>query len=208
MGDPLPVVSGPHLFYAVINIPGGMALVQQFWSDIELNIWTGDWIALMTDADPATGVDKSTSDPKELVMDTGSTGIEFSVIGAIVRSDAGGLEFSSQPFDVNLVIGPIVFKLNGAVISGSILLDAAAGLSRWDGQLAMESMYYSSGSQEGTYTAEDGLEPSDFEIVELKTDDVPPGLPRVCDDQPCVTGIQSCTLNPSVTWPPAEMCDD
>jgi len=207
--EPVSVVEGPHLYYSNIDTPIGIALPQQFWADVQVDEATGWWVALFTDADVKQGLnlDKNTSNPDDLTMDLGAEGFIFSATGNITRDADGGLMFVSEPFTLKLTIGPITFALNDAVVRGRITLDADTGLSRWDGLMSIDNLYYSTGSMEKTYTEADGLKPATFQIVQLKPEQVPAGMPRVCDANACVEGLQTCNLAESFTWPPAAMCE-
>lgn len=204
--EPFVINEGPHLYFSDIATPVGFSLAQQFFCDLQADEATGDWIAVLTDADPITGAEKNTTNPAELFLDTGAQGFIFTAHGKITR-DAQGLIFKSEPFTLELTIVSITFALREAVIQGRITVDAETGLSSWDGQMSIESLYYKTPSLEKVYTEADGLEPAAFQIFQLKPEQVPDGLPRVCDADPCPEGIQQCNLVDGIAWPPASMCE-
>ena len=204
--QPGDVVEGPHLFWASFD-PPPIPLTQQFFADIQVDEASGQWVALMTDADAMTGADKTTADPTQLTMDTGAESFMFSATGCLTRDADGGIVFQSEPFDLELTIGPITFALRGTVIKGRIAIDEATGRSRWDGLMTVAELYFNSGSQERTYTEADGLLPANFQLGQILESEVPEGMPRVCDADPCLPGIQTCNLVSDFTWPPAAMCE-
>jgi hypothetical protein len=173
---------------------------------VQVDESTGTWVALMTDADPVAGADKTTADPGQLVLDKGAEGFQFSATGTIARDADGGLVFECKPFDLQLTVGPITFALRGTVIRGRIKVDQASGHSRWDGLMTVDEVYFNSGAVEKTYTEADGLVPASFQMQSLLPVEVPEGMPLVCDPEVCVPGVQTCDLVPDFTWPPAVMC--
>jgi len=203
--EPIVIHEGPHLYFSDIATPVGFSLAQQFFCDVQVDEATGQWIALLTDADPITGADKNTTDPAELFLDKGEQGFIFTAHGKLTRDDKG-LVFKSEPFTLELTIVSITFALRDAVIQGRVTVDTETGLSSWDGQMSIESLYYKTPSLEKVYTEADGLEPAAFQIFELKPEQVPEGMPRVCDAAPCPAGIQQCNLVEGVAWPPANLC--
>lgn len=203
--EPFVVTEGPHLFFSDIATPVGFSLAQQFYTDLQVDEATGDWVAVLTDADPITGANKNTTDPAELFLDTGDQGFVFTAHGKLTR-DAQGLVFKSEPFTLELTIVSITFALRETVIQGRISVDDETGLSSWDGQMSIEELYYKTPSLEKVYTEADGLEPASFQIFQLKPEQVPDGMPRVCDASPCPAGMQQCNLVEDEPWPPAAMC--
>lgn len=201
--DPLGVQEGPFLFWAVLSTPVNIELPQQFFGHIQVDQESGAFYALMTDADPVDGAPRNTSDPAELTMDLGVEGFIFLVQGTIVRQ-AELLVFTSEPFVLELSIGPITFALRDAVMRGSISTDEATGLARWDGTLAVGEVVIDTGGEPQTYPAQQ----DNFQMLQLRPEQAPDNQPQVCEDTPCadLQGEQ-CTV-PTEGWPPSAVCPD
>lgn len=204
--EPLGVMEGPHLFYTVVFVPGlNVDLAQQFFCDIQVNQITGEYFAVMTDSDPKSGAPLNTSKPEELYMDLGVEGFVFLTKGTI-QSSATGLIFDSDPFTLELTIGPITFALRDAEIRGSISTEEGTGLSRWDGTMAVRELFLDLPTGPQTH----GNRQDNFQIVQLTPEQVPDGLPHVCTENPCAAlqGPQCTVPHEDADWPPAGVCPD
>ena len=199
--EPLGVAEGVHLFCA--NFTDPMELAQQFFGDFQVNQLTGDFVAVLVDADPTPGSPANSCVPGELRLDTGEQGFLFTVRGKITRDPAdGGLLFVTDFVTLVQSIG-ITFELVDMVLRGRITIDEASGRSRWDGTMAVRQVILRVGEAETIY---DDVDPANFQIYQLHPDEVPEGTPSTCDADPCTAVGGKCDLLPGVTWPPDEVC--
>lgn len=197
--EPLGVVEGGHLFFAQFEEP--IKLPQQFWCDVQVNQMTGRFTILMTDADPIKGAPSTTNLPEELNIDTGDEGFMFTVVGDIRPDMCQGLLFEGEPFTLALSLGPITFEIREAVVAGSIVEDPETGLAVWDGTMAVKELYYSAGTIEETYPADQ----ANFQMTQLTTEQIPKDMPVVCEPDPCKKVGGNCDLLDE--WPPPAVCE-
>ncbi len=195
--EPLGIPMGRYLFAADFTSP--VKLSQQFWTDLRADDFTGEFVMLLTDADPVKNAPINTSDPKLLVMDTGDEGFIFAIQGKVHRDEEDKLVFKGDPVTLTQKIGPITFELRDMVIAGSIV--STGDKIVWDGTLAVKEVYYEVGGKETIYPADQ----ANFQIRELAAEDVPEGMPTICMKNPCVVVGGRCDLLPQ--WPPSGLCD-
>ncbi len=203
-GEPLGVTEGSFFFFAQFTEP--VELPQQLFGDVRVNQRTGDFYVLMNDGDPYThaGIPRNTSNPDEVYLDHGEDGFVFAVRGRIGRAagEEDMLVFETEPIVWGESIGPITFELRGLTMNGYIVRDPATGSSRWDGTLAVDDVSIAVGQRETLY----GPQRDNFFMFELPPAQVPEGMKRVCDPDPCDGVLGGCTLIDDVVWPPAEVC--
>jgi hypothetical protein len=201
----LGVREGPLLFFAMLAVPSPrIDLPQQYFGDVQIDQETGAFSLLLTDADPIANAPLNTTNPAELELDLGIEGFVFLVQGTIRRQD-GALVFESRPFTLQLKIGTITFALRETTMRGTISVDAASGLTRWDGTMAVTTLMIQIGAgAPQDYPAQQ----NNFALLQLRSDEVPAGLPRVCDANPCADLVGPQCDVPSEGWPPADVCPD
>ena len=182
-----------------------MELAQQFFGDFQVNQLTGDFVAVLIDADPIPGAPGNTCVPEELRLDTGDQGFLFTVRGKITRDPAdAGLVFITDFVTLVQTIG-ITFELVDMVLRGRIELDAEAGRSRWDGTMRVRQVILRVGDSETIY---DEPDPANFRIFQLRPEEIPDGMSATCDADPCTAVGGKCDLLTDVSWPPAQVCSD
>jgi len=196
LGEPLGIPEGRYLFLADFTSP--IPLSQQFWTDVKANQLTGEFVLLLTDADPIEGAPQNTGDPKQLKMDTGGEGFIFVMHGQIHKDEDQRLIFKAEPVTLALTIGSIKFELRDMVCAGSI--DQSGELPVWNGTLAVKEIYLEIAGS-GTIYPEDQ---ANFQIVGLADEDVPEGMPSVCMEDPCSVVGGKCDLLED--WPPEGVC--
>ena len=202
--EPLGVEEGPFLFYAELATPLGFDLQQQYFADVAVDQESGAFYIVLTDGDPVSGAPLNTQDPEEVNLDLGIEGFVFLVHGTIRRQDAS-LVFESEPFTLQLKIGPITFALRDSVMRGTIGAGEGTGRARWDGTLAVSELFIDTGNgNPQTYPAQQ----DNFQLNQMTADQIPDGMPLVCDAAPCaeLEGPQ-CEV-PTDGWPPAAVCPD
>jgi hypothetical protein len=198
LAEPLNTYEGPVLMHADFTSP--IKLSQQFYCDLNVNQTTGQFVLLLTDADPIEGAPVNTSDPYELLLDQGDEAFIFVIHGQVSVDEDGELVFEGEPVDLIQTIGPIHFELRSMVTAGRI--DESGDIARWDGTLAVKEVYYEVNGQGTIYPADQ----ANFEVFQLLEDQIPEGLPDACDDNPCTTVGGRCDLLP--VWPPPSVCPD
>lgn len=204
--EPLGVYEGAYLFFATFPQPIP-DFPQQFFADMRVDQLEGTFIGTFSDADPISGAPLNTKDPAELFLDYGEEGFLFSVRGRIVWQD-GERVFEGEPFDFVQDIGSIHFELLGMVMRGIITEDADTGLSNWDGTLAVRDAFMRAGNGTETHY---GQQQANFQVIQLRPEEIPEGMHGVCEDNPCATCEElggRCDLLPDVTYPPANVCDE
>lgn len=199
--EPLNVTEGEFLFFAEFQTP--MYLPQQFWCDVQVNQKTGDFVMILIDGDPidAEGIPKNTSNPDEIILDSGDEAFLFTQYGKAWR-DGENLVFEAEPVQLVQTIGPIHFGLVNMVTAGIITEDHEDGLATWDGTIYVESFYMEANGQRTDYPADQ----ANFNMTELKPAQVPDTMTYVCDDDPCVAVGGRCDLLD--TWPPESVCGE
>ena len=70
--------------------------------------------------------------------------------------------------------------------------------------MAVQEVYYKVGYLEQTYPADQ----ANFLITQLKPEEIPAGLPKVCEAEPCKKIGGKCDLLKDVTWPPEAVCGE
>lgn len=202
--EPLGVAEGGHLFYSMFNLADILELPQQLYCHVRVDQLSGQWVAIMTDADPINDeVPKNTQNPEELVMDFGAEGFIFTMTGRIKR-ESGGLAFDSDKATMVQTIGTISFEVRDMIIRGVIVIDEVTGLSRWDGVLASSEIVVKFGTMDPEiYPAEQ----ANFSMTELEPQHVPEDMPTVCTEAPCESVGGYCDLSASDPWPPASLCE-
>lgn len=200
--DPLGVTEGFHLFHAEFTSP--IKLPQQFHSEVQIDQLSGAFIWVMIDSDPIPDAPPNTDDPALLLPDLGDESFIFTVRGKIKRDadDPDELVFDTEPFTLSQDISGIYFELQGMAMHGRITVED--GRSRWDGTMAVAGVYMEVNGQGTTYDAEQ----ANFQIFELHEEEIPEGLPTVCEDDPCTHMGGKCDLLADVDWPPAFLCED
>ncbi len=196
--EPLNVWEGPVLMHADFTSP--IKLSQQFFCDLNVNQMTGDFVMLLTDADPYDWAPKNTNKPEELFQDTGDESFIFIIHGVVTIDAKGEKVFESEPVTLVQNIGPISFELRDMVTAGHI--DETGDLARWDGTLAVKEVYYEVNGQGTTYPSDQ----ANFEVFELLPEQIPENQPYVCDPDPCSIIAGRCDLLP--VWPPPAVCPD
>jgi len=199
--EPLDVVEGPFLFFADFpSPPSPIPLSQQFFSDIQVDRDTGRFVVVLTDGDPLEGMPLNTKDPKQLKIDNGPEGFLFTVNGCMAADKAKGLQFETFPFTLALTIGPIHFELRNNVLRGRIGPDPDTGLAKWDGTMFVQELYMKVADGETFYPPAQ----ANCQLLQLREEEIPENMARVCDDDPCVTVGGSCDIYDP--WPPVEVC--
>lgn len=200
--EPLGVTEGFHLFHAEFTSP--IKLPQQFHSEVRIDQLSGTFIWVMIDSDPIPDAPPNTDDPALLLPDLGAESFIFTVRGKIKRDadDPDELVFDTEAFTLSQDISGIYFELQGMVMHGRITTED--GRSRWDGTMAVAGVYMEVNGQGTTYDAEQ----ANFQIFELHEDEIPEGLPTVCEEDICSHMGGKCDLLPDVDWPPAFLCAD
>jgi hypothetical protein len=196
--EPLNVWEGPVLMHADFTSP--IKLSQQFFCDLNVNQMTGDFVVLLTDADPFDWAPKNTNKPEELYQDTGDDSFIFIIHGVVSRDTDGDMVFESEPVTLIQNIGPISFELRDMVTAGKI--DETGDVARWDGTLAVKEVYYEVNGQGTTYPSDQ----ANFEIFQLLPEQIPEKMPYVCDPDPCSVVKGRCDLLPD--WPPPAVCPE
>lgn len=196
VAEPLNVWEGPVLMHADFTSP--IKLSQQFYCDLNVNQITGDFVLLLTDADPIEGAPLNTNKPEELFQDTGDEAFIFVIHGFVSVDAEGERIFESEPVTLVQSIGPISFELRDMVTAGRI--DETGEIARWDGTLAVKEVYYEVNGQGTTYPSDQ----ANFEVFELLPEQIPEELPHVCDPDPCSIIGGRCDLLPE--WPPPAVC--
>ncbi len=196
--EPLNVWEGPVLMHADFTSP--IKLSQQFYCDLNVNQMTGDFVLLLTDADPIEGAPLNTNKPEELYQDTGDEAFIFVIHGVVSINPEGEKVFESEPVTLFQSIGPITFELRDMVTAGHI--DETGEIARWDGTLAVKEVYYEVNGQGTLYPSDQ----ANFEVFELLPEQIPEKLPYVCDPDPCSVVGGRCDLLP--VWPPPTVCPE
>jgi len=196
--EPIGVPEGSFLFVADFTSP--IKLCQQFWTDVLADQITGEYVMLLTDADPIKDVPVNTKDPDELIMDTGPEGFIFTIVGKVSKDNTGKLTFKSEPVTLTQTIGPITFELRDMVCVGTIVFDG--GKTVWDGTLAVKEVYYEVGGKGTLYPADQ----ANFQFLGLAPGQEPEGMPKICMSDPCSIVGGRCDLLPQ--WPPEELCQE
>ena len=202
LAEPLDVVEGPFLFFADFpSPPSPIPLSQQFFSDIQVDRDTGRFVVVLTDGDPLEGMPLNTKDPKQLKIDNGPEGFLFTVNGCMAADKAKGLQFETFPFTLALTIGPIHFELRNNVLRGRIGPDPDTGLAKWDGTMFVQELYMKVADGETFYPPAQ----ANCQLLQLREEEIPEGMARVCDPDPCSTVGGSCDIYDP--WPPEEVCE-
>lgn len=193
------VAEGPHFFFAQFTSP--IEIAQQFFCDVEVDPVSGDFLMILTDGDPLDSAPRNTADPKECLLDTGDEGFVFTAWGRLFQASPGAdPSFEAEPFTLGQSIGPIYFELRDMKMHGTVrTLD---GRASWDGTMSVSAVYYKVGDIEQVYPADQ----ANFQIRQLTDDEVPAGMPRVCDKAPCEAVGGKCDLPPGVDWPDVRFC--
>ena len=202
--EPLDVREGFHLFHAEFTEP--LPLPQQFFSHVRINSDDGTFVWVMVDADPIPDAPGNTDDPTLLAPDFGEEGFLFAVRGGIYqdRDDPDELVFETEPFTLAQEIGVVYFELQDMVMHGRITVDTDEDRSRWDGTMAVSGVYMRVTSS-GNETQFDPTQ-ANFQVFELRPEELPEGLPKACDDDPCININGKCDLLTDVDWPPVAVC--
>jgi hypothetical protein len=195
--EPLGIIDGRFLMHADFTSP--IKISQQYFLDIKVNQVTGKFVLLLVDADAKDGVPPNTSDPYELELDEGPESFIFVMPGSIEKDEEGIVRFESEPVVLMQTIGPIYFEMRQMVSAGTI--DQSGPRARWDGTIAVKEIYYEVGGQGTTYPADQ----ANFEVFQLLDEEVPEGIPIVCEEDPCWATNGNCYL-PEI-WPPPEVCE-
>ena len=197
--EPLDVTEGQFLFFSEFQTP--MYLPQQFWCDVEVNEETGEFVMILIDGDPIDeeGIPKNTSNPDEIILDSGEEAFLFTQHGTIWR-DGENLVFEAEPVQLIQTIGPIHFGLVDMVTTGIITEGVDGGKASWDGTIYVKSFYMEANGQRTDYPADQ----ANFNMTELLPKQVPDTMTYVCDDNPCVAVGGRCDLLDP--WPPEHVC--
>jgi len=204
--EPLEIREGFHLFHAEFTEP--LPLPQQFHADLRVNEDTGEFIWVMIDSDPIPDAAPNTADPALLLPDNGDEGFIFAVHGQAERDREDpdeGLVFDTEPFTLAQDISGIYFELQDMVMHGRVTVNEESGRSRWDGTMAVSGVYLLVTST-GKETQFDPTQ-ANFQIFSLFEDEIPDGVPTVCEDDPCVNVSGKCDLLTDMDWPPESVCN-
>jgi hypothetical protein len=195
------VTEGAHFFFAEFTTP--IKLPQQFWVDIRVDHAAGRFLMVLTDADPKDGMPRNTDDPTKCVMDKGDEGFLFTARGRLCQESPGADPvFEGEAFTLALTIGPILFELRDVVMRGTVSVED--GLSRWDGTMAVREVYYQVGDIEQVYPEDQ----ANFRVFQVRDSDIPQGMPRVCDDDPCAGLAGMCGIPEGASWPVPQFCPE
>ena len=165
---------------------------------------TGDFLFILVDADPneAMGAIDNTSKPEELLMDFGMEGFVFCAWGQVTQTDTG-LEYETVPVNLAQNIAGIQFELQNIVLRGRVVQDEETGLWEWDGTMAVTGVVLTVGNKETVYPENF----SNISLRELTEEQVPEGIPEICEADICDRVEGGCDLPPDTSWPPPQYCE-
>lgn len=151
------------------------------------------------EADEIGDAPKNTLNPEELEIDATDQGFAVFAEGE-VRSVDGERFLATDPFEINLVIGPVQVSLDGVRVNGIVRMADDGSCDRIEGTLSYDQLSIATGGgPEFDYEAATTTFVADF----VPDDLIPEGAPVVCGDQcGAVTGV--CDVPEGFA---AELCD-
>ncbi len=130
----------------------------------------------------------NTTNAAELIVDESDQGFVIFAYASLRESGAGERFFETDPFVLELRLGPIIATVQGTRMTGKVLDDAESGHDRIEGTMSYEGILLDVGSGE-PYLYEPGS--ATFVAAWAPPEDTAPGVPDICGDQ-CGAATAQC----------------
>lgn len=153
------------------------------------------------EGDEKPGKPKNTKDPEELMVDAGEKGFAVFVYGTLTKTDDDERFFETDPFVLELRLGPIVVKVLDTRFTGKLVTDAETGDDRIEGTLSFSSINLDSGNGNPYDFPAGG---TTFEAIYAPPDICPAGRPDVCGD---LCGAVQVQCDPPLDFPGEGFCE-
>jgi hypothetical protein len=195
-GEPVEFEDGHYILVGQIQQPLPAVLVVAMDIQAKEN---GEFALAGVKAKALEGFPKNTNNPDELFIDATENGFGIFATGQI-SPDGDGRFLQTEPFDVNLSIGPVGITLTDVRVAGSVIeLD---GHDSVDGNISFSSVVLDTGSGDPfTYDAGN----TTVALTWVATGDLPEGYSTLCGDNLC--GHVEFQCNPPEEFPPAGFCE-
>lgn len=129
---------------------------------------------------------KNTMNPDELVIDETDQGFAVFATGRI-RVSEGERFVESEPFEIKVIIGPVVATLEGVRMNGIMVADEDGGVDRIEGTLSYTAITIATGGGDPFLYDADS---TTFIALHVPDDKIPEGTPEVCGNTcGAVTGV-------------------
>ena len=194
-GEPIDFEDGHYILVGQIQQPLPAVLLVVF--DIQATEF-GAFAMAGVKAKALEGFPKNTNNPEEMFIDTSSDGFGIFATGTI-SPDGQGRFLQTEPFDVELSIGPVGITLTEVRVAGAVL--AVDGHDSVDGTISFSSIILDTGGGE-PFTYDAGNAP--VALTYAAQESLPEGYATVCGDNLC--GIVTSQCEPPADFPPAGIC--
>lgn len=189
---PVDFADGTWIFVAALEHP--VPLVFTLINDIA-TLDDGSMVLVAAEGDEIEGASKNTTDPSELTVDDTEWGFTLHLTGTVSASSGQRL-FATDPFDLDVTVGPFALDLKGVAMTATLTGDHAM-----EGTFAWETLALTAGGDTTDY------EPGSTTFVGawVPADSTPAGAPRLCGD---LCGIATFQCDPPAAFPPAAFCEE
>ncbi len=195
-GEPVEFEDGHYILVGQIQQPLPAVLLLVIDLQAKEN---GEFAMAGVKAKALEGFPKNTTNPDEMFIDTTENGFGVFAVGQ-VSPDGDGRFLQTEPFNVNLSIGPVGITLTDVRVAGAVVeLD---GHDSIDGNISFSSVVLDTGSGEPfTYDAGN----TTVSMTWVAQADLPEGFSTLCGDNLC--GDVGFQCNPPEEFPPAGFCE-
>lgn len=194
-GEPVAFEDGHYILVGQIQQP--LPAVLLLVIDIQAKD-NGEFAMAGVKAKALEGFAKNTTNPEEMFIDTGENGFGVFAVGQI-SPDGDGRFLQTEPFDVNLSIGPVGITLTEVRVAGAVV--ESNGHDAVDGNISFSGIVLDTGGGEPfTYDAGNTTVSVTYLPDELR----PEGFSTLCDDNLC--GAVTVQCDPPADFPPAGFC--
>lgn len=195
-GEPVEFEDGHYILVGQIQEP--LPAVLLIVMDIQAKE-NGEFAMAGVKAKALEGFPKNTTNPDEMFIDTTENGFGVFAVGQI-SPDGDGRFLQTEPFDVNLSIGPVGITLTEVRVAGAIIENN--GHDSVDGTISFSGIVLDTGGGDPfTYDAGNTA----VSITYVAPEDVPEGFSTLCGDNLC--GDVTFQCEPPAEFPPAGFCE-
>ena len=150
--------------------------------------------------DPIENAAKNTSNPDELIVDTGEQGFAIFVLGLLTVTEDGERFLESEPYDLSLALGPVELVLGDLRLSGKLEKDPDTGKDQISGTLSYAGLTLLTGDSSFDYDPGTTTFTADF----VPADKTPANAPDMCGE---ICGGVTAQCNPPANFPPEGFCE-
>ena len=197
--EPIPFQDGNYTILAVIEEP--VPTIMNLLAHLVLSDDpTQNRVAVAgAEADIVDDKPANTNVPEDLYVDVTDQGFVIFALASLRLSPEGERFFETDPFELELSLGPIVATVINTRLTGKVTTDPETGDDRIDGTMSYDEISIDAGNGPFSYPAGTTI----FEAVYAAPERMPEGTPDICTD---LCGAATSQCFPPEGFPGAGFC--